>query len=187
MDLKTYLSAMTHEQREEFALKCETTKGHLQNVMYGLKSCATDLAVLIERNSALTVRRWDLRALDWFKHWPELVKEKGAPKVPKVPTTTAPAATENVAHSESNVMQAMLAEQRDRAEDAVAKNPDARLPKLILKSRNDAIAELAQAPATIEHQTTKVVAASELMALGAQRRQGGRREAVAIVKGVANV
>lgn len=81
MDLKNYLSPLPADARDEFAKRCETTKGHLQNVMYGLKTCATDLAVLIERESGFLVRRWDLRA-DWFRHWPELVGVDGAPPIP---------------------------------------------------------------------------------------------------------
>lgn len=99
MDLKTFLSPLSQEQREDFASSCETTKGHLQNVMYGMKSCATDLAVLIERNSGFTVRRWDLRPDDWFKHWPELIGIEGAPKVPPALANTAQAAINSVAVS----------------------------------------------------------------------------------------
>jgi len=84
MDLKTFIAPLTLEQRQDFAAKCETTKGHLQNVMYGLKSCATDLAVLIERHSDGAVRRWNLRPDDWFKHWPEIVGAPGAPDCPEI-------------------------------------------------------------------------------------------------------
>lgn len=80
MDLKTYLSELSTEQRDAFAAKCKTSRGHLQNVMYGFKTCATDLAVSIERESGKAVRRWELRD-DWHRHWPELIGAKGAPKV----------------------------------------------------------------------------------------------------------
>jgi hypothetical protein len=93
MDLKTFLSPMTPEQREAFALRCETTKGHLQNVMYGVRPCATDLAVLIHRESDGSVPRWVLREKDWWKHWPELIGTDGAPPVPaKEPSESATAA-----------------------------------------------------------------------------------------------
>ncbi len=82
MDLKTFLSSMGPEAREEFAGRCETTRGHLQNVMYGYKPCATDLAVAIERESGYQVRRWDLRPTDWHRHWPELIGAEGAPAIP---------------------------------------------------------------------------------------------------------
>lgn len=78
MDLKPYLSAMTKPERIAFAERCDTSLGHLQNVMYGLKPCATDLAVAIERESERAVCRWDLRS-DWPRHWPELVAHPDAP------------------------------------------------------------------------------------------------------------
>lgn len=80
MDLRTFLTPMSAEERERFAARCGTSRFHLQNVMYG-KTCATDLAVSIERESKRQVRRWELRP-DWFKHWPELIGRKGAPEIP---------------------------------------------------------------------------------------------------------
>lgn len=79
MELKAFLSAMPKPDRIAFAERCGTTLGHLQNVMYGIKPCATDIAVSIERESKRAVRRWNLRA-DWKKHWPELIGAKGAPR-----------------------------------------------------------------------------------------------------------
>lgn len=73
MELKTYLATKTALERDEFAKRCGTTKGHLQNVMYGMKSCATDLAVNIERESGHAVTRQELRG-DWSNHWPELTE-----------------------------------------------------------------------------------------------------------------
>lgn len=117
----------------------------------GKKGIPLDRCTAIERATDGAVTRKDLRPDDWQNHWPELAQ---------APANTAQAATKNVAHSESNVMQAMLTDQRDRAEDAVAKNPAARLPKLILKNRNDAIAELAQAPANTAQAATESVTTS---------------------------
>jgi len=72
MDLKTYLKSLPADaDREAFALRCGTTLGHMRNVMYGYKPCATDLAVSIERESARAVTRQELRD-DWARHWPEL-------------------------------------------------------------------------------------------------------------------
>lgn len=79
MDLKSFLAPMDAEQREQFASRCSTSKGHLQNVMYGVRPCATDLAVSIERESGHAVRRWELRPEDWYRHWPELIGTNGAP------------------------------------------------------------------------------------------------------------
>lgn len=70
MDLKTYLSPMSVDDREAFAVACGTTRGHLQNVMYG-KTCAPALATAIERESGRAVTRKELRA-DWAAIWPEL-------------------------------------------------------------------------------------------------------------------
>lgn len=72
MDLKTYLSPLDAEARERFASRCNTTRGHLQNVMYGVRSCAPELAVLIEVNTDGAVTRRDLRPDDWLAIWPEL-------------------------------------------------------------------------------------------------------------------
>ncbi len=89
MDLKTFYSPLDVQSRDDFATRCETSRGHLQNVMYGLRPCATDLAVLIERESGGEVRRWDLRPDDWYRHWPELIGTEGAPPVPRAEPTEA--------------------------------------------------------------------------------------------------
>lgn len=78
MELKTYLKTLTLAERADFASRTGSTRGHLQNVAYGYRSCATDLAVRIERESELQVRRWDLLG-DWANHWPELIGAVGAP------------------------------------------------------------------------------------------------------------
>ncbi len=93
MDLKTYLKSLADEQqRENFARRCGTSFGHLRNIGYGYKPCATDLAVRIERESRSAVTRRDLRS-DWAEHWPELVETKRAPSVPsKAEQGAAPAA-----------------------------------------------------------------------------------------------
>lgn len=83
MDLKAFLAPLDSEQRDRFAARCSASKGHLQNIMYGFRPCATDLAVNIERESGMKVRRWELRPDDWHKHWPELIGTRGAPAVPR--------------------------------------------------------------------------------------------------------
>lgn len=82
MDLKTYLNSLPAAERSAFADRCSTTLGHLKNVMYGIKSCATDLAVLIERESGKQVTRQDLRS-DWANHWPELAERAAATEAAK--------------------------------------------------------------------------------------------------------
>jgi DNA-binding transcriptional regulator YdaS (Cro superfamily) len=80
MELKTYLAGLDVAAREAFATACGTTAGHMRNVMYGQKRCATDLAVRIERQSRGAVTRRELRE-DWPDHWPELVtKDHPAPE-----------------------------------------------------------------------------------------------------------
>lgn len=79
MNLKAFLSEMAAEARDEFARNCATTRGHLQNVMYGIRPCAPELAVQVEKMSHGAVRRWDLRPDDWHRIWPELIGQPGAP------------------------------------------------------------------------------------------------------------
>jgi hypothetical protein len=37
--------------REAFAVRCGSSLGHLRNVMYGLRTCAEELGVALERES----------------------------------------------------------------------------------------------------------------------------------------
>lgn len=41
-----------------------------------------EMCAAVERATAGSVRRWDLRPDDWWAIWPELVGAKGAPRVP---------------------------------------------------------------------------------------------------------
>lgn len=73
--LKTYLKSLPDEAaRLAFAAKCETTLGHLRNVMYGIRPCAPELAVSIERESAKAVSRRDVCPDNWRRIWPELIE-----------------------------------------------------------------------------------------------------------------
>lgn len=80
MDLKTYLSGLSQEDRESMAVAAGTTYGHMRNVSYGTRPAAPELAVAIERETNGAVMRWDLRPDDWHLIWPELKKRKDAPK-----------------------------------------------------------------------------------------------------------
>jgi DNA-binding transcriptional regulator YdaS (Cro superfamily) len=71
MDLKTYLLPMTTPQRDAFAKRCGTTRGHLQNVAFYGKTCAPALATAIERESG-DVRRQDMRPKDYWLIWPDI-------------------------------------------------------------------------------------------------------------------
>lgn len=72
MNLKQHLSALSPVGREQFAMGCKTTLGHLRNVMYGYRPCSAELASAIERVSNGAVKRPDLRPYDWQEIWPEL-------------------------------------------------------------------------------------------------------------------
>lgn len=82
MKLRLFLAALTVDGRDAFARRCGSTRGHLQNIMYGLRVCAAELAVAIELETSGAVRRWDLRPNDWHRIWPELIGQPGAPDVP---------------------------------------------------------------------------------------------------------
>jgi DNA-binding transcriptional regulator YdaS (Cro superfamily) len=75
MDLKTYLSPLSLDQREAFAKRCGTTRGHMQNVAYG-KTCAPALATAIERETEGAVKRQDMRPSDYWRIWPDLPQPK---------------------------------------------------------------------------------------------------------------
>lgn len=77
MSLKNYITALPADQREAFALRCGTTVGHLNNVMYGYKAANPWLAVAIERETGSAIKRQDLRD-DWRDLWPELAQPRAA-------------------------------------------------------------------------------------------------------------
>jgi len=53
--LKKFMAPLSAEERDKFAKRCGTSRGHLQNIMYG-KACAPELALLIEKESGGAVR-----------------------------------------------------------------------------------------------------------------------------------
>ncbi|KVO88519.1 transcriptional regulator [Burkholderia ubonensis] len=74
--LKAYLSSLPIPERDRFAARCGTTLAFLRNVMYGQRTAGEKLCVSIERESAKTVTRRDLRPDDWQDIWPELAHER---------------------------------------------------------------------------------------------------------------
>lgn len=74
MELKTFIKSLDADRLAKFASECETTPGHIRNVMYGYRPCSPELAVLIEAKSRKTVTRQELRPDDWQRIWPELVQ-----------------------------------------------------------------------------------------------------------------
>lgn len=64
--LVEYLKTLTPEQRSEFAVRCETTAGHLRNVADGWRPCGEKLAIAIDRESGGAVLAEDCRPdVDW--------------------------------------------------------------------------------------------------------------------------
>lgn len=76
MDLKTYFFSLEPDGREDFATRCGTTRGHLQNVAYGYREPSTELAVAIERESSRAVTRQELFPVSYGAKWPELAESK---------------------------------------------------------------------------------------------------------------
>jgi hypothetical protein len=74
--LKTYTSAMTDEQRTEFATKCQTTWPFLRNVMYGYRKPGEKLCVRLEAGSDGFLDRASLRPYDYWEIWPDLAAPK---------------------------------------------------------------------------------------------------------------
>jgi DNA-binding transcriptional regulator YdaS (Cro superfamily) len=66
MNLKAYLDSLPDAaSRERFAVRCETSLGHLRNVAAG-KTCGEKLAINIERESAGAVSLEEMRDdVDW--------------------------------------------------------------------------------------------------------------------------
>jgi DNA-binding transcriptional regulator YdaS (Cro superfamily) len=91
MDLKSFMAGLDTAQRKELADACDTSTGHLQNVMYGYRTCAPELAVRLERITVGAITRKDMRPDDWQDIWPELAAPIAPRPQPK--RTTASAAT----------------------------------------------------------------------------------------------
>ena len=72
MNLKTYMASLAPTERDVFAESVVSTRGHLQNIAYGYRTCAPELAVLIEKATNGAVTRQELRPDDWQAIWPEL-------------------------------------------------------------------------------------------------------------------
>lgn len=86
MDLKTFLAPMSAQQRDDFANRCGTTRGHLQNVMYGQRPFADWLAANVEMESkGLVTCEESCASLNWLrikdKSWPN---PKGRPVITPV-------------------------------------------------------------------------------------------------------
>jgi DNA-binding transcriptional regulator YdaS (Cro superfamily) len=52
MKLKPFWKTLSPAQRESLAERCDTTVGHLKNVVYGTRPCSESLAISLERESS---------------------------------------------------------------------------------------------------------------------------------------
>lgn len=84
MNLRTFLDQLPSGGRAEFARKvgCSTVYLAQLAARQDGREASPELAVVIERESNYTVRRWDLRPNNWHRIWPELMRDKDAPPVP---------------------------------------------------------------------------------------------------------
>jgi DNA-binding transcriptional regulator YdaS (Cro superfamily) len=66
MNLKDYLKSLTKAERSDFAERCESSVGSLNNLAYCDRGCSAKLAIAIERESGGKVRIEDLPIeADW--------------------------------------------------------------------------------------------------------------------------
>jgi DNA-binding transcriptional regulator YdaS (Cro superfamily) len=89
MDLRTFTDALPRGAMSEMASRLGISSIYLSQLAakQNGREPSPELCVLIERDSGLVVRRWDLRPTDWHRIWPELIGTDGAPS-----TDTAAAA-----------------------------------------------------------------------------------------------
>jgi hypothetical protein len=90
MDLRVLMQSLDKQSQQNLASACETSRGHLKNLMYRCKPCHPELASAIERETTRLfgqhrmVSRWDLIPEKWHLIWPELVGLPGVPACPPV-------------------------------------------------------------------------------------------------------
>lgn len=79
-ELTQYLKELDDDGREQLAVACKTTVGHLRNVGYGCSTCHPTLASRIWRHSKGHVSRESLCPDDYWEIWPDLKPPKSAKK-----------------------------------------------------------------------------------------------------------
>lgn len=77
-NLLSYLNSLSRPERAAFCSRSGVSVGQMNNVAYGYRPCAPELAVNIERESGGAVTRQDLRPRDWARIWPEIVDRHDA-------------------------------------------------------------------------------------------------------------
>lgn len=51
MPLKKYFRTLSKAQKEDFAIRCETTVDYMKLIIFGVRSCTAKLAIDIDRES----------------------------------------------------------------------------------------------------------------------------------------
>lgn len=80
-ELQRYLDRQPHGFRTAFAKRLGITRQYLAQLEQRVdgREPSPRLAVLIERESGMAVRRWSMRPQDWHQVWPDLIGAAGAP------------------------------------------------------------------------------------------------------------
>lgn len=50
-ELKSFLADLSAQEKEDFAKRCSTTPGYLNQIMYGNSKCSASLAIKIDKES----------------------------------------------------------------------------------------------------------------------------------------
>lgn len=73
MTLLEYYKSLSIDARQDVALSCNTSVGHLRNVAYGFRTCSPGLAIALEQVSNGAVTRKVCPT--WRRIWPDFEKE----------------------------------------------------------------------------------------------------------------
>ena len=72
-ELRLYLNALSRDEQDNFAYRCNTTIGYLRKAISCNQTIGAALSVLIEKESAGVVTRRHLHPNSWGSIWPELI------------------------------------------------------------------------------------------------------------------
>lgn len=72
-----------HGRLAQVAARSGLAPAFLSQIANGVRGVPAERAADIERACDGAVRRWDLRPVDWYRIWPELIGAEGAPDVPQ--------------------------------------------------------------------------------------------------------
>lgn len=77
------MMTITAAERRAIATQVGVDEQYLYQCLTRRKAMRADEAVRVEQALGGRIRRWDLRADDWHRIWPELIGSAGAPDVPQ--------------------------------------------------------------------------------------------------------